>query len=99
MKIIISVLALSLLLFTQSSAWEQRTPLDPQSCHIHTPYGAAESTKESQTICREGYMVAYDSAAKIPLYVAYSLQPKNALGCVARTNAFVADKSIESSSK
>ena len=40
-------------------------------------------------------MVAYDAPAKIPVYVAYTLLPQNALGCFPRTNAFVADQSIQ----
>jgi endonuclease G len=38
--------------------------------------------------------VSYDAQAKIPNYVAYTLTPPNALGCVARTNAFAVDQSI-----
>jgi endonuclease G len=39
--------------------------------------------------------VAYDAPAKIPVYVAYTLLPQNALGCFPRTNAFVADQSVQ----
>jgi len=78
-----------------SHAWEQREPLPLKDCRIHSPYGLAETKRDLTPICREGYLVGYDPEAKIPAYVAYTLQPKNALGCVARTNAFVADKSIK----
>jgi endonuclease G len=40
-------------------------------------------------------LVAYDAPAKIPVYVAYTLLPQNALGCFPRTNAFVADQSVQ----
>jgi endonuclease G len=40
-------------------------------------------------------LVAYDAPVKIPVYVAYTLQPQNALGCFPRTNAFVADQSVQ----
>jgi endonuclease G len=43
--------------------------------------------------------VAYDAAAKIPNYVTYTLTPSNALGCVARTNAFVADASVSNGAR
>lgn len=76
-------------------AWDQRTPLPEASCKIHSPYGFGQSSKTTQNICREGYYVSYDAANKIPVYVAWTLEPKNALGCVARTNAFVADQSIK----
>ena len=90
-----TLLFLTLLLLNLNAyAWDQRAPLLVDSCKIHTPYGMSESAKTTQMICRDGYLVAYDAAAKIPVYVSYTLLPKNALGCVARTNAFVADKSI-----
>ena len=80
-------------------AWEQRAPLPVQECRIHAPYGFAETKKELQPICRHAFLVAYDPTAKIPAYVAYTLQPDNAIGCIARTNAFVADKSIKNGPK
>jgi DNA/RNA endonuclease G (NUC1) len=77
-----------------AQAWEQRAPLPPQACAVHSPYGFAATLRPSQPICREAYLVAYDAPVKIPVYVAYTLLPQNALGCWPRTNAFVADKSI-----
>ena len=84
------------LLFTAGlvQAWEQRAPLPVQACQVHSPYGFAQTTRTAQPICREAYFVAYDAPVKIPVYVAYTLLPQNALGCWPRTNAFVADKSI-----
>ena len=78
----------------QVFAWDQRSPLPVDSCKIHSPYGWAQSSRPASPICREGYLVAYDAPVKIPAYVAYTLQPKNALGCWPRTNAFVTDASV-----
>ena len=75
-------------------AWEQRPPLPPQACVVHSPYGFAVAQRPAQPICREAYLVAYDAPVKIPVYVAYTLLPQNALGCFPRTNAFVADQSL-----
>ena len=75
-------------------AWNQTAPLDPARCQAHNPYGWAQPTKPVTNICRRAYFVAYDAAAKIPNYVAYTLTPPNALGCWPRTNAFVADASV-----
>ena len=75
-------------------AWEQRTPLPPQACQVHSPYGFAATQRTAVPICREAYLVAYDAPVKIPVYVAYTLLPQNALGCFPRTNAFVADQSV-----
>jgi len=83
-----------LILSTQAFAWEQRAPLPPQACQVHSPYGFAQTQRTAVPICREAYLVAYDAPVKIPVYVAYTLLPQNALGCFPRTNAFVADASV-----
>jgi endonuclease G len=78
-----------------AQAWEQRPPLPPQACAVHQPYGFAQTARQLQPICRQAYLVAYDAPAKLPNYVAYTLTPPNALGCVARTNAFAPDQSVQ----
>ena len=93
MKRIITTVAL--LLSTTVFAWEQRAPLPVQNCQVHSPYGFAQTARTAQPICREAYLVAYDAPVKIPAYVAYTLKPENALGCFPRTNAFVADQSVQ----
>ena len=75
-------------------AWDQRPPLPPQACQVHSPYGFAKTQRTAQPICREAFFVAYDAPVKIPVYVAYTLLPQNAIGCWPRTNAFVADQSL-----
>jgi endonuclease G len=97
MKKIITTLLATLSLST--FAWEQRAPLPVQQCQVHSPYGFAATQRQAQPICREGYLVAYDAPVKIPAYVAYTLKPENALGCFPRTNAFVADQSIQGGAK
>jgi len=92
MKRIIAVLLATLSL--TASAWEQRAPNPVQSCQVHSPWGFAQTQRPAQPICREAYLVAYDAPVKIPAYVAYTLKPENALGCFPRTNAFVADQSL-----
>lgn len=76
-------------------SWDQREPLPVQNCQIHSPYGFARMNHELIPVCRQAYLSAYDPQAKIPGYVAYTLLPQNALGCVARTNAFATDQSIK----
>jgi endonuclease G len=76
------------------NAWDQRAPLPPQACEVHSPWGWSQTARPAQPICREAYFVAYDAPVKIPVYVAYTLLPQNALGCWPRTNAFVADQSV-----
>ena len=91
-KFLLSVALLTGVISAQ--AWDQRAPLPPQSCAVHSPYGFATTQRTAQPICREAYLVAYDAPVKIPVYVAYTLLPQNALGCFPRTNAFVADQSV-----
>jgi len=88
------LLGLLMLVSMSAQAWEQRAPLPVQACQVHSPYGFAATQRTAQAICREGYLVAYDAPVKIPVYVAYTLKPENALGCFPRTNAFVADQSL-----
>jgi endonuclease G len=94
------ILAILIAVFsTQIFAWEQRQPLPVKQCQVHSPYGFAQTQRPAQPICREGYLVAYDAPVKIPVYVAYTLKPENALGCFPRTNAFVADQSIKNGAR
>ena len=88
------LLVLLALVSTQVFAWDQRAPNPVQACAVHSPYGFAQTQRTAQPICREAYLVAYDAPVKIPVYVAYTLLPQNALGCFPRTNAFVADQSL-----
>ena len=87
--------ALLLTAFNSAQAWDQTSPLPVERCQVHNPHGWAQTSKSVTAICRRAYFVAYDAAAKIPVYVSYTLTPANALGCWPRTNAFVADQSVK----
>lgn len=93
MKKLLAFIALAI--STSAFAWDQRAPLAVDACQVHSPYGWAQTARQVQPICREAYLVAYDAPVKIPAYVAYTLLPQNALGCFPRTNAFVADQSVQ----
>jgi endonuclease G len=75
-------------------AWTQRQPNPVATCQVHAPYGFPQSAKPVSPICRQAYLVGYDATVKLPKYVMYELTPPNALGCVARSNAFAADQSV-----
>jgi endonuclease G len=77
-----------------SYAWTQRPPEPVTNCAVHTPYGWPQANPQVSAICRQAYLVGYDAQAKLPRYVTYTLVPQNALGCVARTNAFATDQSV-----
>ena len=88
------LLIIALLMFSLPiNAWEQRKPLPQTSCVVHAPWGFPQ-TVGITPICREAYFVGYDAIAKIPKYVTYQLTPQHALGCVTRSNGFVADNSV-----
>lgn len=91
------VLLLLAVSFT-ASAWTQREPAPVQQCQAHAPYGFPQTTGV-QPICRQAYLVGYDALAKLPKFVTYELIPQNALGCVARTNAFAIDQSVPNGPK
>ena len=78
-----------------SSAWTQRAPGTVQQCAVHAPYGIPQVQGAVQPVCREAYLAAYDAQVKEPRFVMWTLTPGHALGCVARSNAFAADQSIQ----
>ena len=88
------VLLLSLLLSVNAYAWTQRAPGSVAECAVHIPYGAEHTTLPLKGLCRQAYLVEYDAANKIPNNVSWTVTPDHVLGCIARTNAFVADQSI-----
>jgi endonuclease G, mitochondrial len=89
------LLGLVLALVASSSfAWTQRQPFPPAQCQAHAPYGFPQTARQLQPLCQQAYLVGYDAAAKLPNYVMYELLPQNALGCVARTNAFAANQFV-----
>ena len=81
-----------------ASAWQQRPPNPIQACQAHAPYGFPQA-QGVQPLCQQAYLVGYDAPAKLPRFVTYELLPQNALGCVARTNAFAANQYISNGAR
>ena len=94
MKKIITGLLL-VLATTTVFAWTQRAPGTVAQCQVHAPYGVPQVQGTVQPICREAYLVGYDAQVKVPRFVMWTLTPGHALGCVARSNAFAADQSVQ----
>ena len=88
------LVALFAVLSLNSYAWTQRAPNPVDACKVHAPYGFPQ-TQGVQPLCQQAYLVGYDAAAKLPKFVTYELTPPNALGCVARTNAFAANQFVQ----
>jgi len=95
MKKILLVL-IALLIPSFAYAWDQR-PNQPDSvCAAFLPYGKISDTAKHDTtpLCRQGYFIMHDNVAKEPLWAAWDITPEHVNGCVARTNAFVADAAL-----
>ena len=76
-------------------AWEQKPLLPVETCEEQLPYGIPQLTKLNTTIeCHTAYILQHDNIAKIPNWVAYTLTPEHAIGCVARSNQFAADDAL-----
>ena len=90
------VILLALLIPSLAYAWNQR-PNQPDSvCAAFLPYGKITDTQKHDTtpLCRQGYFIMHDNAAKEPLWAAWDITPQHVNGCVARSNAFVADMAL-----
>ena len=92
-----TLLSVALLLSTvvTAYAWEQKPNKPIAECAAQLPFGVPTTAVPNTTVlCHTAYATLHDNNAKIPIWVAYTLTPKNAIGCVARTNAFVATAAI-----
>lgn len=89
------ILITAILCVVSTFAFAENKPPQPiATCQAQIPYGVPQTTKSLTVICRHAYIDGFDPAAKIPAWVAYTLVPEHALGCVPRSNAFAADPSI-----
>lgn len=93
---IYKIVALTVLLFSPATAvaWTQNPPLPVSECSAQVPWGMPSVKTGMPVICRHAYVLAHDNTAKIPAWVAYTLTPEHAVGCIPRTNAFAADDSL-----
>lgn len=74
---------------------QQGTPTTDNKAQV--PYGdpvIKSLTATDPIICRTAYCLQYDDVAKVPLWDSHSLTPAHSYGCIARSNAFAADKSL-----
>lgn len=99
LRLIGIILAFVLVPIGTSFAWQQRPNQAQAQCIIHAIYGFPSTNPPQYPICREGYFVGYDAAAKLPRYVTYTITPQSALGCWPRTNAFVKDETTPNGAK
>ena len=80
-------------------AADQQPPKPVASCAAQIPYGSPSSIPNHPIICRTAYVLEHDPVAKIPNWVAWTLTPDHAIGCVVRTNSFATDQSLPNGAK
>lgn len=87
--------AFMILIAGMAVAADQPDPKPLKHCENFSQYGIPKDKNANAiTICRTAYEVRYDPEAKIPIWVVYTLTPRHAVGCVARSNSFGADRSL-----
>jgi len=95
MKKILLIIA-ALLVPSFAYAWNQRPNQPDAVCAAFMPFGKVTDTQKHDTtpLCRQGYYVQHDNAAKEPLWAAWEITPQHVNGCVPRSNAFTADNAL-----
>jgi endonuclease G len=73
---------------------EDQLPLPIDTCLQQLKYGLPTEHGDIVKICRHAYISAYDKTAKIPQWVAYNVEPKNAIGCVPRESNFAVETTV-----
>lgn len=93
------LLAASVLTLASSfsaNAADQIPPRPVSQCAVQVPFGQPTIKTGDILICRTAYLLAYNPKYKTPDWVAWTLTPEHAIGCIPRTNAFAADQSLGS---
>lgn len=76
-------------------AIQQPKPVDLDSVKYLYPYGLPKYNNPNIIVIpRAGYVVGYDTNAKIPSWVCYTLTPEHSIGKLPRSNAFTPDFSL-----
>jgi endonuclease G len=86
-------------LATPVLAADQAPPKPVASCEAQIPFGQPTIKTGDTLVCRTAYILAFNSTTHTPDWVAWTLTPEHAIGCVVRTNAFAADQSLPASAK
>jgi len=90
----LSILA-ALLLSGRAQAWDQKPNLPIEQCLADLPHGVPVFGRGNTTLeCHGGYALLHDNSAKIAIWAAWTLTPQESVGCIARTDAFVADAAL-----
>lgn len=88
------ILLTTLFLATPVLAAEQKPPQPVSTCAVQVPFGQPTIRTGDTLVCRSAYLLAFNPQTKTPDWVAWTLTPEHAIGCIPRTNAFAADQSL-----
>lgn len=80
------------------NAADQIPPRPIAQCAAQVPFGLPSVRAGNALICRTAYLLSFNPQTKIPDWVAWTLTPEHAIGCIPRTNAFTADQSLAATS-
>jgi len=82
-------------LVNEVNAWEQLPNRPIADCSKELPHGLPKFDKANSLIkCNSGYALQHDNDAKIASWAGWTIEPEEAIGCIPRVDAFVADVSL-----
>lgn len=71
-------------------------PARAADCSSFTPWGEPQlfPARPITMLCRKAYLAAHDDERLVPAWVAWTLTPEHAMGCLPRKNQFRADPDL-----
>jgi endonuclease G len=95
-----SILLSSMLaIIVPASATAQQITRPIEHCLAQLPLGMPQGNPGLRMICRQAYLTAVDLGARIPAWVAYSINSESAVGCELRHGRFAPDLSLPVNSR
>lgn len=89
------VLAITFFGLSGSALAADQIPPHPAAfCAAQIPFGSPSHKQGNTSVCRTAYLLESNPQTKTPDWVAWTLTPDHAIGCVVRTNAFATDQSL-----
>jgi endonuclease G len=93
-KAFAGVISLVILLVGHIPAASQQITRPLDHCLSQLPLGAPQGDPTLRLVCRRAYLTAVDLNARVPAWVAYSINRDSAIGCEPRRGRFMPDLSI-----
>lgn len=95
-KILASLLlAASFLGFVEPAVSATKEVGQTSSISVEAPFGLPTDNVDGTIVAHKAFVLKHDNAAKIPVWVAYTLTPQHSEGLVARQDSFKADTLLQ----